>query len=706
MADIKYDDNALVFTKEQLNISNWTKNMSSFSQFDNVYSDGINTLTYRGGDGYERIYTKITVEKNKDYTINIRFNSPSGFSFGGYSGVTKEQFFVMNRVPTGSSSPYTSLSGIIAYSSNLNNTASSTPKDYLITFNSGNYTELYVVIDFGQMTDGYTRSFVYEIPMETSKYLKWTINKLKNTTGICQMSELYLYDSFGNKISWDSNTVVHAPSKASYPSNEGPEMIIDDDIDTKFCLLNFSIFTSDGMDIIFELPAKLNIFKYSYVTADDSEERDPVSWTLSTSDNGTDWTIISVVEDATITSDRKTETQLFDIINDGKIKLVNQNENSSNGVTSCTLTMNNCTNGNTLILAYAVRNMPDNNITLPEGWTIIGGGTNTTDSSDTKQQLYFAYKKVASETETITLTQTKTSRIYMICSEYTNVNLIKFRKDLANYASGTFTVIGNKSKQTDIMLYGITAAYYTSGRNATCTPDDLTKIQGSSANERLSCWFDNGSGAMSHTFIADSNASTSSTDDVCLECVQLLSVISKYLIQANNTLYTIENSELKILEETELSAKVFQLYGSSDPPTLDILSTFDNPKVYCWSNDVSSTEQLQANMKATPKSQTVITNDIDLSHVSITGIEKVTAEYTGDPHVACSFDGGTTWKLYNGTAWVVLSEADTGMTMETLLAITTESWTEVIEGLDSFKMRFTLATTDDTVTNIVINFTN
>lgn len=330
-------------------------------------------------------------------------------------------------------------------------------------------------------------------------WLRWTITKLKNTTGICQMAELYLYDSSGNKISWASGTTVHAPSRASYPSNEGPEMIIDGNVDTKFCLLNFSVFNSDGMDIIFELPEGLDVGHYNYVTADDSEERDPVSWTLSTSADGTEWTLLSVVENATITSDRKTETQIFDI----------------------------------------------------------------------------------------------------------------------------------------------------------------TEITG-----------------------------------------------HRYIIQANNTLYTVENSELKVLEETKISAKVFQLYGSYEPPTLDILSTFENPKVYCWSNDVSSTKQLQANMKATPLPQTVITNDIDISHVSITGIEKVTAEYTGDPHVACSFDGGTTWKLYNGVAWVVLSESETGMTMETLLAITTESWTEVIEGLDSFKMRFTLSTTDDTVTNIVINFTN
>lgn len=353
MADIEYGDNALIFTDEQLNISNWTKNMSSFPQFDNVYSNNINTLTYRGGNGYERIYTKITVEKNKDYTINIRFNSPTGFSFGGYSGVNKEQFFIMNREPSGSSGThYTALSGIIAYSNNLDNSASDIAKDYLINFNSGNYTELYVVIDFGQIIDGYTRQFVYEIP----------------------------------------------------------------------------------------------------------------------------------------------------------IKRYNKK--------------------------------------------------------------YLIYDKVT----------------------------------------------------------------------------------------------------------------------------------QKY--------YNITDNTLSELDITELTSQNFKTYGNDEAPSGTLLTTLQQPKIYYWQDSDDNLPTLKANVLATPPQQTIITDDIDISDKTITGIEKITAEYTGDPHVACSFDDGTTWKLYNGVAWVVLSENETGMTMETLLAITTENWTQILQGLTSFKMRFTLSNKEDTITNIIINFTN
>lgn len=329
-------------------------------------------------------------------------------------------------------------------------------------------------------------------------WLRWTITKLKGSTNICQMAELYLYDKDDNKLGWISGTTVNAPSQASYSSSEGPEKIIDENVSTKFCLLNFNIYTTSGMSILIEIPETIEFTSYSYVTANDAQERDPISWKLELSYDNTIWFNLSEVSDASITNTRKAETQKWDIK-----------------------------------IPYTI----------------------------------------------------------------------------------------------------------------------------------------------------------------------------KYLIQSDNTLYTIENNKLKVLEVTELTSDTFKTYGSETPPTFDILKVFTNPKIYCWTDDTQP-HALTASVKAIPPKQTIITDDIDISNSSITGIEKVTAEYTGDPHVACSFDNGITWKLYNGVAWVVLSEAETGMTMETLLAITTESWTEVIEGLASFKMRFTLATTDDTVTNIVINFTN
>ena len=168
-----YDDNSKLFTEEQLNISNWTKNNAGWQTFQNSYENGINTLRYKGGDLYERIFTKIQVERNTQYEIHIKCNSPTGFSIGGYSGIYTEQFIITSSNPSDRNIPYKNLGNIIALSDNIDNSASNVPKDYAISFNSGNYTELYVVIDFGQLEDGKDVTFVFEIPINhfTTKYL-------------------------------------------------------------------------------------------------------------------------------------------------------------------------------------------------------------------------------------------------------------------------------------------------------------------------------------------------------------------------------------------------------------------------------------------------------------------------------------------------------------------------------------------------------
>lgn len=178
----------------------------------------------------------------------------------------------------------------------------------------------------------------------------------------------------------------------------------------------------------------------------------------------------------------------------------------------------------------------------------------------------------------------------------------------------------------------------------------------------------------------------------------------KYLIKSNNILYTIDNNSLKELIDIPINSNSFKEYGIDFIPEWELIKNLINPSILCWT-DNDKVPTLKANVSATPPAQTIITDDIDISDESITGIEKITTEYTGDPHVACSFDG-VTWKLYNGVSWVVLSENETGMTMETLLAITTENWTQILQGLTSFKIRFTLSNKEDTVTNIIINFTN
>ena len=182
------------------------------------------------------------------------------------------------------------------------------------------------------------------------------------------------------------------------------------------------------------------------------------------------------------------------------------------------------------------------------------------------------------------------------------------------------------------------------------------------------------------------------------------SIEIKYLIQDSTTTYTVENGELKDLGTLELTSSLFQEQGITSLPESAILISLSNPDVCAWSPE--SSPNIQAHVTATPTAQSVITENIDLTDPSITGIEKITAEYEGNPHIACSFDSGTTWKSYSNNEWVVLSEGDTGMTMTTFLEITSDEWNTVTSGLDGFMIRFSLSDVNDILTNIKIDFTN
>lgn len=454
-------------------------------------------------------------------------------------------------------------------------------------------------------------------------WLRWTITKLKGSTNICQMAELYLYDKDSNKLGWISGTTVNAPSQASYSSSEGPEKIIDGNVNTKFCLSNFNIYTTSGMPIVIEIPETVDFTSYSYVTANDSSERDPISWTLELSYDNETWFTVSEISGATITNNRLAETQKWGVL-------------SSTWSADANYMM--ITTGDICTVAGRTYSKINSDRAIVGAFYNIGGYTGPILVSDIPQAVsYYAYGSTFTYIDTI---------------EYLGITW--YISSTKYFMEGNYSVSGYAQKLSD---------------------EPMTYKQ---AAELL---------------LQKANVTIPTTISV------------KYLIQSDNILYTIENNELKALEVTELTSETFKTYGSDTAPTFDILNVFTNPKVYCWTDDAQS-HALTASVKATPKPQAIITNNIDISDPSITGIEKVTAEYTGDPHVTCSFDSGTTWKLYNGVDWVVLSEAETGMTMETLLAITTESWTQILQGLTSFKMRFTLANKEDTVTNIVINFTN
>ena len=382
------------------------------------------------------------------------------------------------------------------------------------------------------------------------------------------------------------------------------------------------------------------------------------------------------------------------------ITLIQQAENSSNETTSCSLTLENCTVGNTLILAYAIRGS-ENNPTLTDGWEKIGGG-NKDSNPDLVHKLYFAKKKVESTTEVVTITQTTTGRIYLVCGEFSgNFNVI-MRNDMANIGSGDYKVTANKKNTTDVILYGVTSSYYQTGREQKCEPNDLTKLQGNDTAERLACWFDNGNGALSHTFTTATNSGSNLI--AIVECVQLIPKKPKYLIRNSDIIYTIQNDSL-VEVVGDLNAQLFIDNGVDEIPSGTLLMTLSNPEVLCWT-DSDNVPTLTAIVKGIPEPQIVMSKEIDLMHSSIKGINGVTVDCKGNVLFAVSFDKKATWMMHNGTEFVEVSDKLAGMTKTEFEAITAEQWQPKYEASSDMYIRCMLLDETQSVTIVSIDFVN
>ena len=180
--------------------------------------------------------------------------------------------------------------------------------------------------------------------------------------------------------------------------------------------------------------------------------------------------------------------------------------------------------------------------------------------------------------------------------------------------------------------------------------------------------------------------------------------IKKYLVRDNGTIYTV--TEGALAEVTgELNSNLFIDNGIDTIPDGALLMTLATPEVLCWTN-ADTVPKLTATVTATPQSQVIITDKIYLTDKSITGIESALATCEGDLIVAVSFDDKQTWKAWNGEQWVTLSDDNTGMSKETLEAITFEQWNELYTGATGFYIRVSLLDTTQSVEKIVFDFAN
>lgn len=182
-----------------------------------------------------------------------------------------------------------------------------------------------------------------------------------------------------------------------------------------------------------------------------------------------------------------------------------------------------------------------------------------------------------------------------------------------------------------------------------------------------------------------------------------LAVTIKYLISSQGDYYTISNDQLTNVSST-LNAQLFSDYGLDAIPDWDDYSSLNNPSVLCWCDE----EELPMTAVTTgvpTNPQVVISQNILMTHSTITGIDSVTIDSDEDTLFAMSFDNGSTWWNYVNDDWVQLTTQTSGQDKDSVEDIPTNAWNAKATS-NQIKFRFVLLDETGYVTKIQVNYTN
>lgn len=143
------------------------------------------------------------------------------------------------------------------------------------------------------------------------RYIKWRITKIKNyIEGVVQAGDLVLLKT-GTTVQYNQSAVATSPDSVYATPTEQVQNILDNNPITKWCNVNWGNSQTGESIIYIDNKTKIDFDCYYYNTANDAEHRDPISWTLEVSNDNINWTIVDTVNDATITDNRETQTQIF-----------------------------------------------------------------------------------------------------------------------------------------------------------------------------------------------------------------------------------------------------------------------------------------------------------------------------------------------------------------------------------------------------------
>jgi hypothetical protein len=140
------------------------------------------------------------------------------------------------------------------------------------------------------------------------KYYKWHITAIRDIgiQSYVQLSEFtFLLDSVDTDMSLVTISLLNGHTS---PNGENAINLKDGNLVSKFLDYNFE---DGGTEVLFEFPTAIIFNGYKWGTGNDSDWRDPKSWTLYGSNDNTNWDVLDTVTDFIATIDRATYNTPF-----------------------------------------------------------------------------------------------------------------------------------------------------------------------------------------------------------------------------------------------------------------------------------------------------------------------------------------------------------------------------------------------------------
>ena len=141
-------------------------------------------------------------------------------------------------------------------------------------------------------------------------YIRFTVTAVRNSSdGSMQIADLNFYDANQTRVAYPSGTTI-STNMSTY-SGEGAENILDNNSSTKVC----GGWPNSAIWFVITIPDESflsGVKYYNYCTANDANGRDPISFTLEYSSDGTYYREIDTETNVTITTSRRTQTQMWE----------------------------------------------------------------------------------------------------------------------------------------------------------------------------------------------------------------------------------------------------------------------------------------------------------------------------------------------------------------------------------------------------------